>query len=279
MSSTVKEYYDEKTQRIVDRYGPGPRVHYHLGHFGLSRISGGPAHDDLQACMFEAQEELLKVAVEIWGVKNFSSKRAIDLGCGLGGASIFLAQSFSANMTSLTISPEQIPFIRKFSAEAGVESYIEPILGNAESFTTDTRYDAAIAIESLCHMRRDLVFESLAKAMNPGGVLCIEDVFLGGEHWRTSFDQYWETRIGTVDEYIRDAEKAGFILECNVDITSPTADFWTQSMLILESEISLAEDQGVEHSRLLRSLRWHAHFLKAWHARGIQAAILRFRKS
>ena len=28
---TVREYYDSKTESILRRYGPGPRVHYHNG--------------------------------------------------------------------------------------------------------------------------------------------------------------------------------------------------------------------------------------------------------
>ena len=33
-SSPVSEYYDAKTSSLLERYGPGPRVHYHCGLVG-----------------------------------------------------------------------------------------------------------------------------------------------------------------------------------------------------------------------------------------------------
>jgi tocopherol O-methyltransferase len=276
MDDLVQDYYDQKTERIVARYGPGPRVHYHLGYFSEPEVGAHLSAQTPRATMSKAQEELLRVVADVWSAREVFSGRVLDVGCGVGGGSIYFAQQFASRVTALTISAAQIPYIERFSEQAGVSGLVTPVLGRAEEFVASEPYDAALAVESLCHMNRSEVFEMLGRAVRPGGLLCIQDVFLGDEAWRIPFDSYWKTNIGTLEDYLYDAERAGFVVDSHVDVTRPTTTFWMQSMALLEEEARDAEQHGRSIESTLSSLRWHARFLQAWRERGIEARIIRF---
>ncbi|MGW7201662.1 SAM-dependent methyltransferase [Streptomyces chryseus] len=276
MNEVVQNFYDEKTEGIVARYGPGPRVHYHLGYFSEPEVTARASLQGMRAVMNRAQEELLHVAGETWSAGGALAGSVLDVGCGVGGGSIFWAQQFASRVTALTVSAAQIPYIRRFSEQAGVSSLVTPVLGRAEDFVTAEPFDAAVAVESMCHMNRPQVFAMLGRAIRPGGVLCIEDVFLRDESWRVPFDRYWRTNIGTLDDYVRDADSAGFVLDRQADVTHATTEFWMQSMALLEGEIQEMERLGTPPARHLSSIRWHARFLRAWRERGIEARVLRF---
>lgn len=63
-AASVRGYYRGKTAAIIDRYGPGPRVHYHLGLFGSSRLAPGETAEQVRAEIVAAQERLLERAFD-----------------------------------------------------------------------------------------------------------------------------------------------------------------------------------------------------------------------
>src|SRR5579859_7459160 len=52
-------YYRDKTTAIIDRYGPGPRVHYHIGLFEGDGPDRGTTAGHIRAGISQAQERLL----------------------------------------------------------------------------------------------------------------------------------------------------------------------------------------------------------------------------
>jgi tocopherol O-methyltransferase len=273
----VGAYYDERTQRIIDRYGPGPRVHYHVGIFSNVDTNTTAPREVIHQRIRAAQERLLDWAGGVWDAESVFAGKVLDLGCGLGGGSLYWAEHFGASVTAITNIPEHVPIIERFAADVGVASLVRPLLANAGFLPALGGFDAAVAFESMCHMPRDGVFRGLATALRPGGSVCIEDVFLGNERWRDPFDTYWHTRVGSVADYVGDAELAGFALEDDVDFTEESTEFWVQTLALLEIDVAACTPEEGEYQRLMQSIRWHASFLRAWRDRGIETRLLRFR--
>jgi hypothetical protein len=124
----IKAYYnDRKTQSLLDRYGPGPRVHYHSGivkePYGLHS-----SFTTLKGCIHRAQEKLMARLANLWRADCYLSGEVLDIGCGLGGGSIFWAWEFGASVTAVTCVPSHISWIAKFARQAGVGTQVQPLL-------------------------------------------------------------------------------------------------------------------------------------------------------
>ena len=63
---------------------------------------------------------MLRHAAEVWDASARLSGKILDVGCGLGGGSIFWAEEFGAQVTALTCVPSHADHIDRFAAQAGV---------------------------------------------------------------------------------------------------------------------------------------------------------------
>jgi tocopherol O-methyltransferase len=275
----VAGYYHAKTASILKKYGPGPRVHFHIGLFDGVDIDTTAPPDVIQRRIVASQEAMLARAAEVWNARDVLAGEVMDAGCGLGGGSIYWAAEYGARVTSVTIAAEHLPIIRRFAAEAGVADRVRTVLSDAAAAPAEGPLDAVVAMESACYFQRDLWFRHLAGIVRPGGHVCIQDVFLGRPEWRDPFDSYWKTTIAPVEEYVRAARAAGFVLDRNEDLTELTTEFWIQSIAWSESMLEDGGNPAAEQDRLLQSIRWHARFLRAWRDRGIEVRLLRFQKT
>lgn len=274
--SAVASYYDEKTASILAKYGPGPRVHFHIGHFQGQPDTGVEA-DVLRQRIHRAQEELIERAALAWDAPRAFAGRLLDVGCGLGGGALYWAQHCPTDVTAATIAREHLPLIERFAREAGVGERVRPVLADACEVRAEQPFDAVVAMESSCYFPRERWFQHLSRVLRPGGVVCIEDTFLGLPDCREPFDRYWRTRIGPVAEYVRCAREAGFSLEVAVDLSEGTSEFWRQSIAWSQRTLEAGSLEAAEVQRLRTSIRWHEYFHESWLRRGIEVWLLKFR--
>ncbi|HEY5971090.1 MAG TPA: methyltransferase domain-containing protein [Pseudoxanthomonas sp.] len=275
-TASVASYYDRKTASILDKYGPGPRVHFHIGYFEGHPDIRQPA-SVLRERIRAGQEAVMEKARLAWDAERAFAGRLLDVGCGLGGGSIYWAEHCVTNVTSVTIAPEHLAHIARYAREAGVGGRVHPILSDACEVQAPEPFDAVVAMESSCYLPRARWFQHLRTLLRPGGVVCIEDTFLGRPECRVPFDRYWRTQVGPVDEYVRCAAHAGFSLESNVDLSAGTAEFWRQSMAWTDRILESGGHDEAERERLRISLPWHEHFHRMWLRRGIEVRLLKFR--
>ncbi len=270
----IVERLEEKTSELINKFGPGPRIHYHTGAYQ------GPVDEEwtlaeLQQRMVAAQEELLDRAGKIWNAKQWLSGEVLDVGCGLGGGSIFWAERFAARVTAVTNVPGHLPWIRQFAQEAGVARQVTPILCDAAKVPGAACFDAAVAIESSCYFDRAAWFRCLARVLPPRAPVFILDCFVGRPTVAGFFDERWNTRIGTLAEYEQAAGVAGFILSDLEKLNHYTAGFWPLSM---DWTRRLAQSDLAHHESHIRSIDAHTQLYQAWLDEGIQHLQLTFRR-
>ena len=158
------------------------------------------------------------------------------LRCGLGGGSIFWAQEFGAQVTAITCVAAHVNLVARFAALAGAESQVQPVLCDALAVPGESCFDAAVAIDSSCHLARRQWFTRLASLLRPGGRVYIADCFLGRREYEEPFNSYWHTQIGTIAEYLSAAREAGLRVESVQDISRRTERFWATTVALMESE-------------------------------------------
>jgi tocopherol O-methyltransferase len=270
-------HFERKTQTILQRYGPGPRVHYHAGLVDAPPPQNALGHV-LRRQLVDAQERILSYAAGLWDASSTLCGDVLDVGCGLGGGAIFWAQEFGARVTAVTCVPSHVDWVARLAARSGVASRVEALLCDASEVPGENRFDAAVAVETACYLARKQWFLRMASLLRPGGRLFIVDCFLVQSAYAEPFDRHWHTRIGTIAEYLAAAEEAGLQPGMLEDISHRTVHFWTTTQALIQAE---AQDQELSPAETVRrdaSLRAHALVRQGLITNGLRYVIMSFGK-
>jgi tocopherol O-methyltransferase len=270
-------FYERKTQAILARYGPGPRVHYHTGLVD-EPPSPCASKKDLHRELIDAQERLLRYASNAWDARSHLAGDVLDVGCGLGGGAIFWAQEFGANVTAVTISPSHIDLVAEFAARARVECRVHPLLSDALVVPGEICYDAAVAIDSSSSFPRGPWFARLATLLRPRGRVFIFDCFLGRTEYEEPFNRHWCAQIGTLQEYSAAAREAHFKLESIEDVSLRALNFWTTTLALMRTQVQGRSLRAVSGAKLVESLSVHALVRQGLSKGGLRHVLLSFVK-
>ena len=270
-------HFERKTEAILRRYGPGPRVHYHAGLVDDPPPQNAPG-DVLRRRLVDAQERVLSYAAGLWDASSTLCGDVLDVGCGLGGGAIFWAQEFGARVTAVTCVPSHVGWVAAFAECGGVASRVQPLLCDASDVPGENRFDAAVAFEAACYLARRQWFLRVGSLLRPGGRLFIVDCFLVRPDYAEPFDRYWHTRIGTIGEYLTAAQEAGLKLGLLEDISHRTVHFWTTTQALIQVEARDQQLSPAGRDRFDASLRAHALIGQGLITNGLRYAVMSFEK-
>jgi cyclopropane fatty-acyl-phospholipid synthase-like methyltransferase len=248
-------HYENKTTGILQRYGPGPLVHYHTGF--ADEPSPLPTPEMLRSQLIRSQERMLRYASDSWQLRRTEFRDLLDVGCGLGGSAIFWAQEFGARVTAITIAASHVELVAEFARQAGVEWLVMPMLCEASAVPGEDRFDAAIAIESSSLFPRRPWFRCLARVLRPGGRVFISDCFLEDSAYEEPFNRHWCGQIGTIDEYLEAAGECDFRLEATEDVSPRTATFWATTLELIRAEATESTKDASRLGLVRESLEVH----------------------
>ena len=250
----IVAYSEPKTQDLLRRYGPGPRLHYHTG-IADKAAPLDVSQPTLQKGIAAAQERLLHYAAQVWHAPSTLSGDVVDVGCGLGGGSIFWAQECGAQVTAVTCVPSHIEWVAHFAHQAGVANRVNPLLCDALEIPGENRFDAAVAVDSSCHMPREALFSRLASLLRPGGHVFLTDLFLVRPAYAELFNRHWHVQIGTMEEYRTAARQAGLHEESIDEISGRVEYFWTMTFALIEAEAHERRLTAPETAKFNEALR------------------------
>jgi tocopherol O-methyltransferase len=162
--------------------------------------------------------------------------RVMDIGCGYGATSQFLAEHFGAHVTGITISETQHAIAQARSA-AATPQFNPPIYIYGDWLTNtlpSESFDAAIAIESSEHMDKAGFFAQAHRVLRPGGRLVVNSWLSRETPTRNQVRWLIEPicregrmpHLGTESDYRRWAADAGFAVERFQDITKGIERTW-----------------------------------------------------
>lgn len=272
----VADLYETKTSAILQRYGPGPRVHYHTGFVDNPNPLATAAA--LRSQLVESQERMLKYASDSWQLGSIEFRDVLDVGCGLGGSAIFWAQEFGARVTAITIAPSHVELVAGFARRAGVESRVTPLLCDASMVPGEGCFDAAIAIESSSLFPRRPWFRCLAKLLRPAGRVFISDCFLERSEYEEPFNRHWCGQIGTVGEYLDAAREFHFTVQTIEDVSLRAATFWTTTLALIRAEVREARPDPSQLRIIDESFQAHAVMRRGLLEGGFRHMLMSFTK-
>jgi tocopherol O-methyltransferase len=155
----IQQFYDASSGLWEELWGE----HMHHGYYGVD----GKLKKDRRQAQIDLIEELLKWS----GVQQ--AENILDVGCGIGGSSLYLAEKFNASATGITLSPVQAGRATERAQEAGLSGRCHFQVANAQAMPfADNSFDLVWSLESGEHMPDKAKFmQECYRVLKPGGTL------------------------------------------------------------------------------------------------------------
>jgi MPBQ/MSBQ methyltransferase len=167
-ANTVGREYDAWTSEGVLEYYWGE--HIHLGYYEEGNRKG-PFYGgkDFIEAKYDFTEKMLEFS------KAESPATVLDVGCGIGGTSRYLAKRFpEAQVTGITISPEQQRRATALATERGIPNAKFELVDALNMSFPDNSFDLVWACESGEHMPdKELYVQEMARVLKPGGRIVV----------------------------------------------------------------------------------------------------------
>jgi tocopherol O-methyltransferase len=253
--STMSRSNDK--QRIIEHYdlvSPFYRSlwgeHLHHGYW----IRGDESKE-------KAQLQLIEHLAQLANVKPGSD--ILDIGCGFGATSLFLAKQFNAAVTGITISPVQVEMA--IGAAAGQNLDVTFLSMDAEAMSLHKKFDVLWSVESISHYQdREQFFASAAKLLKRGGSFAITDWFKKESLTRAQTQKYIDpiengmfVELQIMDDYERLFRSNGLQIAHREVLNAYCAKTWDVSLEIIKDKSlwTLAAKHGSHFISFLKAFQ------------------------
>lgn len=187
-ASRIADYYNANTRHFLTLGGSGETAAIH-------RAIWGPDVDNRNEA-FLTLNRLVAAAVRPL-VTSGTRVHVLDLGCGVGGTSTWLASELEAQVTGITISTTQRELAEQRALSLGLGEQLRFVAADFDDTASMAALpvaQAACAIESFAHaIDPHRFFAMAAERLETGGRLIICDDFLGVSS--TPKARYWQQRV------------------------------------------------------------------------------------
>ncbi|BAZ13579.1 gamma-tocopherol methyltransferase [Calothrix sp. NIES-4071] len=157
----IQQFYDASSGLWEEIWGE----HMHHGYYGAD----GTEKKERRQAQIDLIEEVLQWA-QVERVENI-----LDVGCGIGGSSLYLAGKYNANVTGITLSPVQANRAKQRAAEFGLSNRTNFLLADALNMPfADNSFDLIWSLESGEHMPDKVKFlQECYRVLKPGGTMIV----------------------------------------------------------------------------------------------------------
>lgn len=236
----IQQFYDASSGLWEEIWGE----HMHHGYYGR----GGTYRLNRRQAQIDLIEELLAWAES--DACNNPPSMILDLGCGIGGSSLYLAEKLGAQVTGISLSPVQIKRARERALNRGLANQVTFEVANAlEMPFADQSFDWVWSLESGEHMPDKTKFlQECYRVLKPGGRLILATwchrpttSWAGSltanekRHLQAIYQVYCLPFVLSLPDYEAIALDCGFKALRSEDWSMAVAPFWDQ---VIDSAIT-----------------------------------------
>jgi tocopherol O-methyltransferase len=227
LKSQIQQFYDASSGLWEQVWGE----HMHHGYYGPT----GKEKKDRRQAQIDLIEEVLNWA----GVEH--AKEILDVGCGIGGSSLYLAQKFNARAVGITLSPVQASRATERALEAGLATEVQFQVADALDMPfADHTFDFVWSMESGEHMPdKEKFLQECYRVIKPGGTFLMatwchrpitpatgELTADEKQHLADIYRVYCLPYVISLPEYEAIAQTLPFQNICTADWSDAVAPFW-----------------------------------------------------
>lgn len=157
----IQQFYDSSSGLWEQIWGE----HMHHGYYGVD----GKQQKDRRQAQIDLITEVLQWA-EVETAANI-----LDVGCGIGGSSLYLACKLNGHATGITLSPVQAARAKQRAQDAGLSAKTDFQVADAQAMPfPDNSFDLVWSLESGEHMPNKHQFlQECYRVLKPGGKLIL----------------------------------------------------------------------------------------------------------
>ena len=245
-TNLIKEHYDKVSPYYQKFWGN----HLHHGYY----LSGNESKE-------KAQENLIKVLVNKANIKKQSE--VLDIGCGVGGTSVWLARNCGCKVTGITISPIQVKIAKNISSFETFKFKPNFIIADANNLNFNKKYDILWAVEMTSHLnKRKEFFKKCVQLLNKNGKLIIADWFKNSDLDKEKIEKYiipiekgMLVSLWTSKDYLKILTDNGLNIKYHKDISQNVKKTWEIGLDIIKKKEFwiLAMKNGKEFIQFLKA--------------------------
>jgi len=165
---SVAREYDAWTQDGILEYYWGE--HIHLGYYTKEEMEAGYKKKNFIEAKYDFVDEMMKLGGI--SLETDSGAKVLDVGCGVGGTSRYLAKKLGpdADVTGITLSPNQVKRATELAKEQGVSNAKFTVMNALKMDFPDNTFDVVWACESGEHMPdKEAYINEMMRVLKPGG--------------------------------------------------------------------------------------------------------------
>lgn len=246
LTERVQAHYDVASLYYEKLWGK----HLHHGYYRTGRESKE-----------EAAENLIKFLVAQAEIP--AGARVLDVGCGIGGTSMWLAEHLGCEVTGITISTSQV----RMATEAARHLANKPtfLLDDANCLSVTGNFDVVWAVEVLAHLNnRGEFFRRMSRLLISGGRFCeaawLKEEGLAGEveeKYIRPIEAGMLVSLPTLAEYKKHLADNDLRLLHYEDISAKVAQTWDICLEIARDRAvwRFAAEHGKEFVSFLKSFK------------------------
>lgn len=257
LQEKIQRFYDASSGLWEQIWGE----HMHHGYYGPD---GSQVKERRQA-QIDLIEELLA-----WGGVNAATlgssssgpssgqpSHILDVGCGIGGSALYLAEKFGATGAGITLSPVQANRATERALALGLGDRVQFQVADALAMPfADQSFDLVWSMESGEHMPDKQQFlQECYRVLKPGGKFLMATWCHRPtppaltpdeqEHLEKIYRVYCLPYVSSLPDYVQIAEQTGFEAIRSEDWSQAVAPFWN---IVIDSALTPAALVGLVQS-------------------------------
>lgn len=181
----------------------------------------------------------------------------LDVCCGLGGASRYLAHNYGCRVTGIDLTQSRVEGAKRLTEMVGLDNHVTFQIANALDLPFSSKtFDVVISQEAFCHVpEKNRLMAQCARVLKPGGRLAFTDI-LATPSTTESIRQRLEREmrffeLASMSSYRHLLEREGCVVE-----VQDVSDEWR---VILSDRLAMyrsLKDQTVERFGSARFTEW-----------------------
>ena len=200
-SETITKYYDETAKDYKLIWHTGKHLSMHMGYSDEDALN----HDKAVVRMISELSTRARIT---------RNDAVVDLGCGVGGSSIWLAKNIGCSVIGIDMNARSINISNTKAKKSGLSGLVTFIQDDFTNLTlTNNTKDVCWFLESLCHAPdKYLVLKEATRLLLPNGRIIVADGFkvTEGEELDIWLDGWAVPNLATTTQFKSWLEMLGF---------------------------------------------------------------------